>query len=394
MQLLSPSTLGWTGAISEGRHLMAAPTVLICGGGIAGSTLAFWLVRRGFAATVVERAQGVRSSGNPVDVRAAAVDVAVAMGVMPQLEEVATRVQTLSFVDERGRRKARLDIRPRDRASGGREVEVPRSDLARVLLAAGSQQAEFVFDESIAALRQDAGGVDVRLASGVERRFDLVVGSDGMHSAVRRLAFGPEDDFMRYLGLFVGTLALGVPLNDPTEVVMYNAPGRSASVHPANGKPLAAFIFRSPERNDFDYRDPAQHKRMIAEAYTGDGWRVPELLEQVRDTDDLYFDAVSQVRIPKWSSGRVVLLGDAASSVSLFGEGSSLAMIGAASLADALAEHPDPTVALRRFEAEHRPRVLAKQRLGARASRLIVPATRPGLALRNASARLGSLFRR
>lgn len=215
-----------------------------------------------------------------------------------------------------------------------------------------------------------------------------------MHSAVRRLAFGPDDDFLRYLGLFVGTLALGAPLDDPTEVVMYNAPGRSASVHPASGTPLAAFIFRSPERKDFDHRDSAQHKRMIAVAYTGDGWRVPELLEEVRDTDDLYFDAVSQVRIPKWSNGRVVVLGDAASSVSLFGEGSSLAMIGAMNLADALAEHPDSTVAFRRFEAEHRPRVLVKQRFSTLAARLIVPATRPGLAVRNTAAQLSSLFYR
>lgn len=373
---------------------MAAPTVLISGAGIAGSTLAFWLARRGFTVTVVERDQGVRSSGNPVDVRAAAVDVAVAMGVLPQLADLSTRVETLSFVDERGRRKARLDIRPHDRAGGGREVEVPRSDLARVLLEAGRQQAEFVFDESITALRQDAGGVDVTLASGVERRFDLVVGSDGMHSAIRRLTFGPEHDFVRYLALFVGTLALGLPLGDSTEVVMYNAPGRSASVHPVSGNPLAAFIFRSPERKDFDHRDVALHKRMLAETYTGDGWRVPELLEQLRDTDDLYFDAVNQVRIPKCSNGRVVVLGDAASSVSLFGEGSSPAMIGAANLAEALAEHPDPTVAFSRFEAEHRPRILAKQRFGTLAARLIVPATRPGLVLRNAAARLSSRFHR
>lgn len=372
---------------------MAGPTVLISGAGIAGCTLAFWLARRGFTVTVVERDQGVRSSGNPVDVRAAAVDVAVAMGVMPQLTEAATHVRTLSFVDDRGHRKARLDIRPRRRASGAREVEVPRSDLARVLLEAGKKEARFVFDESIAAVRQDAGGVDVRLTSGVERRFDLVVGSDGLHSAVRTLLFGPEQDFLHHLGLFVGTLPLASSLEDPTEVVMYNAPGRSVAVHPGHGSPVAAFMFRSPERTDFDHRDTFQHRAMIAETYAGDGWRVPELLEQVRDTDDLYFDAVSQVRIPTWSSGRVVLIGDAASSMSLFGEGSSLAMIGAATLADALTECPDPAVAFQRFEARHRPRVLAEQRFGARASRLIVPATRPGIALRNGGARLGSMFR-
>ncbi|WP_223691012.1 FAD-dependent oxidoreductase [Leifsonia poae] len=373
---------------------MRERSILLSGAGIAGSTLAYWLARRGFDVTVVERSQGVRSSGNPVDVRGAAVDVVVGMGVMERLQEVSTKVEHLRIVNAAGRRVAGLDVRTRERAAGGREVEVPRADLAGVLLEAGRREAHIRFDQSIAALHQDAGGVDVTFADGTERRFDAVVGCDGMHSAVRRLEFGPEAGFVRHLGLYVGTLQLDGPLEDPSEVLMYNTPGRSVSVHPGSGRPLAAFIFRGPERADFDYRDLAQHKRLIEEAYAGNGWRVPELLERVRAADDLYFDAVSQVRIPRWSSGRVALLGDAASSVSLFGEGSSLAIVGAARLADALAAHPDPTTAFARFEAQHRPAVLSKQRLGARAARLIVPATRAGLAMRNAGLRLVSAFSR
>lgn len=373
---------------------MAECSVLISGGGIAGSTLAYFLARRGFRTTVVERAQGVRSSGNPVDVRGAAVDVVVGMGVMERLEAVSTRVQNLRLVDAEGRRIASIDIRPRDRATGGREVELPRADLAGVLLESGRNDAEFLFDDSIAGLQQDAGGVDVTLSGGTQRRFDIVIGADGVHSAVRRLVFGAEGEFVRYLGLFVGT----VPLDDPPEhgrdVVMFNSAGRSVSVHPGSGAPMAAFIFRSPERRDFDYRDMSQHKRIIADAYAGEGWVVPRLVNRVLAADDLYFDAVSQVRIPHWSRGRVVLLGDAASSVSLFGEGSSLAIIGAARLAEALAEHPDPALAFGSFESTHRPLVHSKQRLGALASRLIVPATRPGLAVRNASAQLASRLRR
>ncbi|GAA1445914.1 FAD-dependent monooxygenase [Leifsonia poae] len=370
---------------------MRARTVLISGGGIAGATLAHSLGRRGFAVTVVERAAAARSSGNPVDVRGAAVDVAQRMGVMDRLEELSTHVESLRFITPAGRTIARLDIRPRRRAEGRHDVEVPRADLARVLLDAARPTAEFVFGDAIASLHADTDGVDVAFDSGMERRFDIVIGADGLHSGVRRLAFGDEAQFVRHQGLYVGTYPLGQPLDDPTEVVMLNTPGRSASVHPGSGHPLAAFIFRSPADPGFDHRDADQHAAMIREAYRGDGWIVPELLEGLQHADDLYFDAVSQVQLPRWSRGRIALLGDAASSVSLFGEGSSLAMIGAARLANALAETSDAEQAFERFEAEHRPLVRSKQRMVRLAAGLIVPGTRLGIGARNAGVRLSSL---
>jgi hypothetical protein len=85
-----------------------------------------------------------------------------------------------------------------------------------------------------------------------------------------------------------------------------------------------------PERaNRFAYRDMEQHKRIVSEAYAGIGWRVPQLLEQLRATDDLYFDAVSLVDLRAWSKGRITLAGDAGSCVPLLGDGSSLAIAGA-----------------------------------------------------------------
>jgi 2-polyprenyl-6-methoxyphenol hydroxylase-like FAD-dependent oxidoreductase len=130
---------------------------------------------------------------------------------------------------------------------------------------------------------------------------------------------------------------------------------------------------------------------LLQAAFGGTGWRLPELLSRVREADDLYFDAVSQIRLPSWSTGRVTLLGDAASCVSLFGEGSSLAMAGAYSLAAALAAAPELDVALRRYEAEHRKLTGPKQRLGSQAAAMLIPATRAGLAVRNAATRLWPL---
>jgi 2-polyprenyl-6-methoxyphenol hydroxylase-like FAD-dependent oxidoreductase len=274
---------------------------------------------------------------------------------------------------------------------GNRDVEVARSDLASTLAGAAMARSEFLFGDSIAALHETSEGVEVTFESGRERRFDLVVGADGQHSCVRRLVFGGDERFVRFLGLYVATVVLDGPSEDPRRVLLHNVPGRSVSVHPAGGTPIAAFIFRSAAIPGFDHRDREQHKRRLAEAYAGVGWRTPELLARVRETDELYFDAVSQVRLSRWSRGRVVLLGDAASSVSLFGEGSSLAITGARTLADALADLPgDHAAALARYESVHRQRVRPRQRGVGAVSRVLVPGSRAGLAVRDTTARLWS----
>jgi 2-polyprenyl-6-methoxyphenol hydroxylase-like FAD-dependent oxidoreductase len=215
---------------------------------------------------------------------------------------------------------------------------------------------------------------------------------------VRRLAFGPESDFAHHMGLYVATMRLegldGLDglVEGGREVIMYNTPGRAVAIHPSRGDALAFFAFQRPAAPGFDYRDPAQHKRLLAAAFQGGGWRVPELLKRVQAADDLYFDSVSQVRVRPWWHGRVALLGDAASCVSLFGDGSSLAMAGAFTLAQELAASPgDHRLAFRRYEASHRTLVDPKQRNIARAASLLIPATRPGILARNLATRLWPL---
>jgi 2-polyprenyl-6-methoxyphenol hydroxylase-like FAD-dependent oxidoreductase len=186
----------------------------------------------------------------------------------------------------------------------------------------------------------------------------------------------------------VATVPLGEASDHPHEVLMYNTPGRLVSVHPSRGDALAAFIFRSPAIADFDHRDTGQHKRIVAEAYADAGWRVPDLLDRLKRADDIYFDSVSVVTLSSWARGRVALLGDAASCVSLFGDGSSLAMAGAYTLAEELAATADQATALQRYEAAHRRLVEPKQRRVNRAAGLLIPKTRLGLAARNLAARL------
>jgi 2-polyprenyl-6-methoxyphenol hydroxylase-like FAD-dependent oxidoreductase len=304
------------------------------------------------------------------------------------LRAAASHVTHLSFVNGANRRVARVDLRTFQMSAAG-EIEIPRADLASILLDASRDVAEFVWNDTILEIQPDARGVNVRFDRAEPRRFNLVIGADGLHSAVRRLAFGPESEFVHHMGIYVATLAFEGHLDDQREVVMYNTPGRAVSIHPSRGRGVAAFMLRSPPIPGFDHRNREQHKRLLTAAFGDSRWRVPELLSHVRAATDLYFDSVSQVRIPRWSARRVALLGDAGSSVSLFGEGATLAMAGAFTLAEELAGSPqDPETAFQRYETRHRTLVDPRQRGVASAAALLIPGTRRGIAARNLATRL------
>jgi 2-polyprenyl-6-methoxyphenol hydroxylase-like FAD-dependent oxidoreductase len=361
-------------------------TVLISGAGIAGTTLAWWLARNGFAPTVVERARRDRSSGAPVDVLGQAFEIVAGMGVINQLRQAATHVREMVFIDGRGREAARVDMTAF--FDDGEHIELPRGDLARLLYEASNGDAEYVFNDQILECADTPSGVEVRFESGLERRFDLLIGADGLHSRVRKLAFGPEDTFVHYAGLYFATMPLPDERPDPSKVLLYNRPGRAIAIHPARDKALCAFIFRYPQVPDFNPRDGTQHTAILEAAYRNQGWLSNNLLEKTRMVDDLYFDAVSTVSLDKWSRGRVALVGDAASCLSLFGNGSSNAIIGAQILAKELGATRDHSAAFIRYEQLHRPLVESRLRNFRRSAVQVVPNTAAGIALRNLVIRL------
>ena len=358
-------------------------SVLISGAGIAGATLAALLGRAGHRVAVVERDQGVRSSGNPVDVRKGAYQIAEQLGVLSRLRDAGTNVCKLTFVDAAGRQVAST----RTRQSEEREVEVPRADLSAILVDAGGEVAEFLFDEMINELHPDEGGVEVIFDRSAPRRFDLVVGADGIHSGVRRLAFGPEIDFVKHFGMYVATANVGAALDRDDTVIMHNEPGTAVALHPGTGSSLAAFIFRSRVR--IDHRDADATRRLLEQTYSRNAWRTEELLSAYLAAEDVYFDGVSRVRVPSWSHGRITLLGDAASCVTLFSDGSSSAMEGAATLAESLTSSPkDIPAALARYESSHRASTRSRQRGVRIASHLLVPRSRLEMTLRDQALRL------
>lgn len=365
--------------------MIVSRSVLISGAGIAGSTAAYWLARAGWQVTLVEKADETRSSGNPIDVRGKAAAVAHAMGIWPQLEAAATGVNRLVFVDASGRWRAVINTRRN--ASTREEVEVARADLAATLFGAARDSSTVIFHDWIIGLQNSPSGVDVDFEHSGPRRFDLVIGADGLHSNVRRLAFGPERDFSHPFGMFVGTMRSGIDATDEREVVMFNSPGLSLSIHPAGGRPIAAFIFRSREK--YDYRNPSAGKQLVESVYSGAGWLSEPLLAEWKITDDVYFDSVTRIDMPHWSQGSTTLLGDAANCISLLGEGSSNAMVSAKTLADALAVHPgDHGAALAAYEATHRQHLARSLRGAGLAARFLVPKTQLGISARNAALRL------
>jgi 2-polyprenyl-6-methoxyphenol hydroxylase-like FAD-dependent oxidoreductase len=265
-----------------------------------------------------------------------------------------------------------------------RHVELPRGDLSTILHKASQDNAEFIFCDSIACLVQDDGGVEVRFQHSAPRRFDIVIGADGLHSIVRRLAFGPEVSFVHHVGLYVATLPLPREIDPQEDILMLNAPGRSVTFHPSRENPIAAFVFWKGEIAGLDHHDAEQHKGIVEQAFGDLGWRVPETLAAVRATGQLYFDSVSQVIVADWARGRTALVGDASSCVSLFGDGTTLTIAGAYALAAALAESPtDHVRAFRRYQARHGRLVAGRQKNVTRVASMLVPRTPRGIAWRN-----------
>ncbi|MFF0490252.1 FAD-dependent monooxygenase [Nocardia sp. NPDC004068] len=364
--------------------------VLISGAGIAGQALGYLLARNGFRPTIVERAGTLRRGGQGVDIRDEALEVGERMGILARVRAAGADVLGMRFVDAAGARVSEVRLRrPGDEPAA--DVEIMRGDLIELLHEIGSGAVEYRFGDSIETLEQDRDGVTVTFEHAAAERFDLVIGADGLHSRVRRLAFGPERDHARHMGHYFAFGDADASLGPDRWVTMYNAPGAMAGLYRSGNHPQAKayFMFRSP-RLDLDPRDPATAHLLLTRHFGHrTAWQIPRLLDGVLADPDLYFDSLTQIRMSAWSTGRVALVGDAAYSPSpASGAGAELALVGADRLAAALtAADGDHQRAFPRYTATHLPLTRTKQRLGPNL-RLMIPKTHGGIVFRNVLTRL------
>jgi 2-polyprenyl-6-methoxyphenol hydroxylase-like FAD-dependent oxidoreductase len=355
--------------------------ILVSGASIAGPVLAYWLTRHGFGVTVVERAPTLRKTGgHAVDLFRPAMNISEKMRVLPRIEERATGTNLMTVHREKARRPVRVDLSKIFSATSDRHVEIMRDDLSEIYYDAARDDVEYLFGDSITAISPDG---EVRFENAAPRRFDLVVGADGLHSNVRRLVFGDESRFKAFIGAYLGVLTLPNVSGLDGELLIHVGVGRTAGMYGARhlGDARALFLFRSERELDYHHRDVPRQKELLRDAFADMHPDVDRWLDELDRTPAFYFDSITQLRMDTWSRGRVTLVGDAGYCPGpAVGGSTTLAVVGAYVLAGELAraggDHERAFPAYERAMAEHVP---GSRAAALSAARTLIPTSHLGV---------------
>jgi 2-polyprenyl-6-methoxyphenol hydroxylase-like FAD-dependent oxidoreductase len=358
--------------------------IAINGIGIAGPTLAYWLRRHGHEPILFERAAALRRGGYMIDFWGVGYEIADRMGIVPALRERCYLMERLRTVDAGGREEACVDLAPMRALLEGRFISLARSDLSRALFSACDGVTAH-FGVSIEALEENGDGIVATLSDGRVERFDLVIGADGLHSRVRQLVFGPEARFEEFLDCVVAAFQVtGYPRRDELTYVSHTVTGRHAArVSLRDDQTLILLVCRAGMIDGDGHGAGA--KAALRRAFAGMGWEVPEMLDLMQDVEDVYFDRVSQIHLPRWFAGRVALAGDAAACPSLLaGEGTGLGMLEAYVIAQELGRAGDDfSRAFAAYDRRLRAFVTGKQKAALRLRGFFAPRTALGLKVRS-----------
>lgn len=355
--------------------------VLISGASIAGPVLAYWLSHRGFDVTVVERAQALRKTGgHAVDLFRPAMDISEQMGVLSRVEAHTTGTTSVTVHRHGGNRPITVDYRKLVAAMSDRHVEIMRDDLSQIYFDASRDHAEYIFDDEITSISCDG---DVTFAKGASRRFDIVVGADGLHSGVRRLTFGSDSGHSRFLGAYLAVLSVPKSFAREGDLLTYLGPGRMASIYTADHLDDArtVFLFRTTEPLEYDYRDADQQKMLLRNRFSGMNTEIDHWLSEIDGDGAFYFDAITQLELTSWSRGRVTLVGDAGYCPGpAVGGSTSLAVFGAYVLAGELARAgSDYAAGFAAYEQVMRDPVLRSRSFARTVAKGLVPSTPLGV---------------
>ncbi len=367
--------------------------VLISGASIAGPVLAYWLTRRGFDVTVVERAPALRKTGgHAVDLFGPAVDISERMGVLPVVMNHSTGANRLVLQRRGARRGVAVDYHTIFTAMSNRHVEIMRDDLSEIYYDAGRQDVDYRFGDHIATLTEDG---DVTFAGGGTDRYDLVIGADGLHSGVRNLLFGDEAALTDFLGAYLAVISVPKSFAHQGDSDLYVDVDRVAGVYTADHleDARALFMFRA-DPLDYHHRDTARQRALLQERFTGLADPVEHWLAELDRTPSFYFDAITQLQLSTWSRGRVCLVGDAGYCPGpAVGGSTSLAVLGAYVLAGELGRADgDHTVAYPAYQRVMTGPVDSSRGLARGMAKHFVPGSPLGVRSFMALARLTSLL--
>lgn len=374
---------------------MPSERILICGAGVAGSILAFWLAKHDFQVTVVERSKAEQKTGQGLEIEEPALKVVKLMGILDKLNEKKTGEMGFDLVDQQSRSYGLFEV---GGISPTGALELMRGDLTEILYKSADESANvtFQFETTIQSLRQTKDKVIVELENKSNKsikveEFDLVVGADGVKSRTRQLVMGSPEKLncFKSIGAFVAYFS--IPKEDQdwpysrlchftNRRILWMRPigkdSKMTSVHLIHVQDDVPTLRRANAAGD-----RLKQKEAFAELYGGLGWETPRVIEQMMRSENFYSDELVQVKLQKWSQDRVVLLGDAAWAPTPFtGEGNQLAIIGAWVLAQELSRNRN-TLAFERYEKRLRSYVEDSQNipLGGYAPYIFNPQTAWGI---------------
>ncbi|WP_413989084.1 FAD-binding domain [Labrys okinawensis] len=361
--------------------------IAISGCGVAGPTLAYWLTRAGHDPVLIEEAPQLRTGGYIIDFWGIGYDIVDKMGLVPRLKDCGYQVGEVRFVDEHGRRSSGFSTDVFRRLTKDRFTSLRRSDLSATLCSTVENKVETIFGDSIVAIEDNGEAVHVSFQHAASRKFDLVIGADGLHSRVRRLAFGPQERFEVQFGYRVAAFeAKGYRPRDELIYLSHSRPGRQISrFSMRDDRTLFLFLFRDEQLKEPVPLTDAGYKTALRQVFADDRWECPDILAAMEGTEGLYFDRVSQIRMQAWAKGRSALVGDAAACVSLLaGEGTGLAIVEAYVLAGELRRaEGDYKAAFTAYQKRLMPFLLRKQEVAKKFASIFAPRTSIGIAFRN-----------
>jgi len=339
--------------------------ILVIGVGIAGPTICYWLKRFGFSPALIEKAAVIRKGGQALDIRGVATHIAKEMGIYNQIGEKRTRIACGRYVDTAGN-MLHEELGEKYGFRQDDEVETLRGDLIEILMKTIAD-VPCHFNQYITHMQQNDESVTVTFNDGRIENYDLVIAADGIHSTTRRMIFDKTEYQLSGLGSYLSTFTIPNYLNLNHMELICEANQKLVTINSDNNPKIAraGFMFRSQHVLK-DIRDENEQKQFLCDTFRDFGWESQNILNRMQESDDFYFDVITQVKMNSWTKNRVALVGDAGYCPSpLSGQGNNLAFVGAYILAGELkAANGNHVQAFARYNALLRSFVDANQQFG------------------------------